>query len=75
MALGVAGCHRRHHLWILGSLGFTQYHVTYGSLGGAVIMLTWLYLSAFAVLFAAVVNTQIEQRAGASPQTSDRFNR
>jgi membrane protein len=58
-------------LRILGSPGFTQYHVTYGSLGGAVIMLTWLYLSAF----GAVVNTQIEQRAGASPQTSERFNR
>jgi membrane protein len=58
-------------LWIGGSIGFTvyvshfgSYDKTYGSLGGAVILLTWLYLSAFTVLLGAVVNAQSERQTG-----------
>jgi membrane protein len=54
-------------LWLLGSLAFTvyvshfnSYDKTYGSLGGVVVMLTWLYLSAFVTLFGAVINAQAE---------------
>ncbi len=56
-------------LWLIGSLGFSiyvshfnSYNKTYGSLGGVVVMLTWLYLSAFVALFGAVVNAQSERQ-------------
>ncbi len=56
-------------LWLLGSIGFSvyvsyfnSYDRTYGSLGGVVVMLTWLYLSAFVALFGAVINAQSEQQ-------------
>ena len=59
-------------LWLLGSLGFTiyvahfnSYNKTYGSLGGVVVLLTWLYLSAFVALFGAVVNAQSERQTQA----------
>jgi len=56
-------------LWIVGSVGFTfyvanfnSYNRTYGSLGGVVILLTWLYLSALMLLFGAVINAQSERQ-------------
>ncbi len=56
-------------LWIAGSVGFTiyvanfnSYDKTYGSLSGVVILLTWLYLSAFTVLLGAVINAQSERQ-------------
>ena len=59
-------------LWLLGSVGFTiyvshfnSYDKTYGSLGGVVVMLTWLYLSAFVALFGAVINAQSERQTQA----------
>jgi membrane protein len=56
-------------LWIVASIGFTvyvanfnSYDKTYGSLGGVVILLTWLYLSTLSVLFGAVINAQSERQ-------------
>jgi membrane protein len=56
-------------LWIAASIGFTvyvanfnSYDRTYGSLGGVVILLTWLYLSAFVVLLGAAINAQTEKQ-------------
>src|SRR6478736_342485 len=56
-------------LWIIASIGFTvyvanfnSYDKTYGSLGGVVILLNWLYLSTLVVLFGAAINTQSEKQ-------------
>jgi membrane protein len=56
-------------LWIIASIGFTvyvanfnSYDKTYGSLGGVVVLLTWLYLSALMVLFGAAINAQSEKQ-------------
>jgi membrane protein len=56
-------------LWIITSIGFTvyvahfnSYDKTYGSLGGVIILLTWLYISSFVILFGAVINAQSEKQ-------------
>jgi membrane protein len=56
-------------LWIIASIAFTvyvanfnSYDRTYGSLGGVVILLTWLYLSALTVLIGAMINAQSEMQ-------------
>jgi len=55
--------------WIVLTLGFGiyvrnfgNYGATYGSLSAIVVMLTWLYLSAYLLLFAAEVNSEIEHQ-------------
>jgi membrane protein len=54
-------------LWLLISFGFgfylghfNNYAVTYGALGGGIIFLTWLWLSAIALLFGAEINDVID---------------
>lgn len=56
-------------LWIAGSLAFSvyvrnfgSYNETYGTLGGVIILLTWLWLSAFVVLMGAELNSEIEHQ-------------
>jgi membrane protein len=56
-------------LWIIASLAvtiyvanFNSYDTTYRSLGGVIILLTWLYLSAFVVLLGAAINAQSEKQ-------------
>jgi len=63
-------------LWVLGSIAFSlyvsnfsSYDKTYGSLGGVVVLLTWLYLSAFVVLLGAVINAQAERQTVADSTT------
>jgi membrane protein len=63
-------------LWILGSIAFSvyvshfsSYDKTYGSLGGVVVMLTWLYLSAFVILLGAIINAQAERQTAADSTT------
>ena len=65
VAMGFPGRHAATILWVVASIGFTvyvanfnSYDKTYGSLGGVIILLTWLYLSALMVLFGAVINAQ-----------------
>lgn len=56
-------------LWIAGSAlfsiyagNFGSYNETYGTLGGVIMLLTWLWLSAFIVLLGAEVNAEIEHQ-------------
>ncbi|WP_338411017.1 MULTISPECIES: YihY/virulence factor BrkB family protein [Pseudoalteromonas] len=56
-------------LWIVASIGFSfyvskfaSYNETYGSLGGVVIMLMWLYISAYIVILGATINAASEQQ-------------
>lgn len=54
-------------LWFAGSIAFSyyvasfaRYNETFGSLGGVIILLTWLWLSAFIVLIGATLDAEIE---------------
>jgi membrane protein len=57
-------------LWIATSFAFraylhffNTYSKTYGSLGAAMILLMWLYITGFAFLFGGEINAQIEHAA------------
>jgi membrane protein len=54
-------------LWVLASLAFSfyvssfgNYNKTYGALAGMIILLLWLFLTAFVVLAGAELNTEME---------------
>ena len=42
---------------------FGHYGVTYGSIGGVILLMLWLYLTALALLLGAEVNAEIEHAA------------
>lgn len=55
--------------WLLLTLGFGfyvahfgNYNKTYGSLATVVILVTWMYLSAYVLLFGAELNSELEQQ-------------
>lgn len=57
-------------LWIGASLGFRVYlqffnsfSKTYGSLGAVIILLYWLFITAFAILIGGEINSEIEHAA------------
>jgi membrane protein len=57
-------------LWIAASFGFrvylhffNSYSKTYGSLGAAIILLMWLYITGLAFLIGGEINAQIEHAA------------
>lgn len=54
-------------LWLLISIGFSyyvnnfgSYDKTYGSIGGIIVLLTWMYASGFAILVGGEINAVIE---------------
>ena len=48
---------------------FTNYHASYGSLGTAVALLTWLYLSAYSFIIGAELNSEIEHQTAKDSTT------
>jgi membrane protein len=56
-------------IWVVGSIAFSiyvrnfgSYNETYGSIGAVIILLMWLWLSAFIVLLGAEVNSEMEHQ-------------
>jgi len=57
-------------LWLAASFAlrfyvtnFANYNATYGSIGGVILLMLWLYLSGMALLLGAEVNSEIEHAA------------
>jgi membrane protein len=48
---------------------FGKYNETYGALGGVVVLLLWLYLSAFSILLGAEINAEIEHQTAKDSTT------
>lgn len=42
---------------------FGNYNETYGTLGGVIVLLTWLWLSAYIILLGAELNSELERQA------------
>lgn len=66
-------------LWLVGSVGFSVYvsnlkdfNQIYGSLGAVVILLMWLWLSAFIVLMGAELNSEMEHQTEYDTTVGDR---
>jgi membrane protein len=61
-------------LWLAASIGFGlyvshfgNYNATYGSLGGVIVFLTWLYLTAYIVLMGGEMNSELERQQTGEP--------
>ena len=62
--------------WLLLTLAFsfyattiTDYETAYGSLGTIIVLLTWIYLSAYALIFGAELNSEIEHQTAVDSTT------
>ena len=56
-------------LWLLSSVlfelyvkNFSSYGVTYGALGGVIVLIMWFYLGGFAVVLGAEINAEMEHQ-------------
>jgi membrane protein len=62
--------------WLLASYGlriyvasFANYNATYGSIGGVILLLLWLYVTGLILLTGAEINAKIWRAAGAQEQS------
>jgi membrane protein len=58
-------------IWLLGSIGFSlyvgnfgSYNKTYGALAAVIILMLWLYLSAYVILLGAELDAELDRRGG-----------
>jgi len=65
-------------LWMAGSIGFSiytanfsSYNETYGSLAAVVVVMLWLFISAYAIILGAEVNADVLRRREASHDGSE----
>ena len=65
-------------VWLALSIGFgfyvtrlTDYNATYGSIAAIVMLLTWMYLSAYVFLFGAELNAELEHQTMVDSTTGD----
>ena len=65
---GSPGVYAALLLWVAGSFGFSiyvanfaRYNEIFGSLGGVIILLTWIWLSAFALLLGALLDRELDR--------------
>lgn len=65
-------------LWIILSGGFrlylryfASYAATYGSLGAMIILLLWLYLTAFVILLGGAINAILDEKSGIKKEAKD----
>ncbi len=63
-------------LWVLGSVCFSlyvtrfgSYNKTYGSLGAVIVLLMWLYFSAYFILIGAQINAEAEHQTARDTTT------
>ena len=63
-------------VWLLGSVGFSwyvdnfgKYNQTYGALASVIVLLLWLFLSAFAVLLGAELDAETERQTARDTTT------
>ncbi len=63
-------------VWLLLATGFsfyvtrlTDYNATYGSIAAIVMLLTWMYLSAYVFLFGAELNAELEHQTARDSTT------
>jgi membrane protein len=66
-------------LWMAASWAFThyvqhfgRYNVTYGSIGGVIVLLTWLYISGFIFVIGGEINAILEHAAIEGKQAGTR---
>jgi membrane protein len=63
-------------LWLVATVlfglyvaNFADYNATYGSLGAVVVLLMWLWVSAYAILIGAEINAEAERQTGIDSTT------
>jgi membrane protein len=64
-------------IWLIASWGFSfyvlhfgEYNKTYGAIGGAVVMLMWMWISAMVLLTGALINAVLEDLSRRAPATA-----
>jgi membrane protein len=50
---------------------FANYNATYGSIGGVILLMPWLYLSGVVLLVGTAVNSEIERATSATRQAQE----